>query len=322
MNIAVLDDYQNMVRSFPCMAKLSSHAVTIWQDHTKDVDVLAERLKDTEALVLLRERTPIPAALIERLDRLKLITINGPYPHVDVAACTRRGVLLCSGHARTSFATAELTWGLILCAMRHIPEEIARLKNGEWQKTVGRGLRGRTLGIFGYGKIGAQVAGFGKAFGMRVLVWSRERGRASAKADGFTVASSQQDLFRTADVVTMHIRLTPDTRGIVTRDDLALMKDDAVFVNTSREGLVEKDALVAALREGRPGSAAVDVYENEPVLGGNHPLLALDNAICTPHLGYMERDQMASYFDAQFERILAFERGTPVDVVNPEAQHA
>jgi D-3-phosphoglycerate dehydrogenase len=319
MNVAILDDYQDMVRGFSCLKKLAGHHVTIWNDHTSNVDILAQRLKDVEALVLLRERTPIPGALIDRLDKLKLITQNGPYPHIDVAACSRRGVLICAGHARTSYATAELTWGLIICAMRHIPQEIARLKSGGWQRTLGTGLRGRTLGLFGYGKIGTQVAGYGKAFGMRVLVWSRERGRTAALADGYAAASSKQNLFEESDVLSMHIRLTPETQNIVSAQDLASMKPASVFVNTSRDGLVKKEALANALRAGRPGRAAVDVYGEEP-LAADYPLLALDNAICTPHLGYTEHDQMESYFDAQFERILAFERGETEDVVNPEAR--
>lgn len=320
MNIAVLDDYQDMVRTFPCFRKLAGHHVAIWNDHSEDIDVLAGRLRDTEALVLLRERTAIPAALIERLEALKIVSLNGPYPHIDVAACTRHGVLLCAGHARTSLATAELTWGLILCSMRHIPQEVARLKSGGWQRTLGTGLRGRTLGVFGYGRIGSQVAAYGRAFGMRVMVWSRERGLAAAQADGYERAAGKRALFEAADVLSMHIRLTPETRRIVGAGEFALMKPEAVFVNTSRAALVEEDALVAALRAGRPGRAAVDVFEEEPV-DRNHPLLGMDNVVCTPHLGYTERDQMESYFDAQFERILAFERGAPVDVVNPEARH-
>lgn len=307
-----------MVRGFPCFAKLVSHKITVWNDHTKDVETLAKRLADTEALVLLRERTPIPGALIERLPKLRLITQNGPYPHIDIEACNRHGILVCAGHARKSYATAELTWGLILCAMRNIPQEIARLKTGHWQSTVGTGLRGRTLGLYGYGQIGIQVASFGKAFDMQVRIWARERGRAAAQADGFEVATSALDLFQSADVLSMHIRLTAETRGIVGTRELAAMKPDAVFVNTSRDALVAPDALAAALRAGRPGRAAVDVYAHEPV-SSNEPLLAMDNAICTPHLGYMERDQMASYFDGQFERILAWMCGAPVDIVNPEA---
>ena len=317
MNIAILDDSLNVVRSLSCFARVQDRNVTVWSDHTEDTDGLAERLKETEALVLLRERTPIRAPLIARLPRLRMITLNGPYPHIDVAACTRHGVKVCAGPPRPSPATAELTWGLILAAMRRIPQEMARLKSGQWQGSVGTGLRGRTLGVYGYGRIGRQVAGFGKAFGMRVLVWSRERGLASAQADGHAAAPSKQALFEDADVLCMHVRLLPETRGMVTAADLARMKPAAVFVNTSRAELVEPHALVDALRAGRPGAAAVDVFEQEPVVDTTLPLLNMDNVVCTPHLGYVERDQLDRYFNDQFERVFAFERGSAIDVVNP-----
>ena len=319
MNIALLDDVLDVFETLPCVAefmKRGDHRLSLWKDHTKDVDTLAERLRDAQALVLLRERTPVPAALIERLPRLRVITLNGPYPHVDVAACTRHGVLLCAGAAQPSYATAELTWGLAIAAMRRIPQEAARLKSGAWQGSVGTGLRGRTLGVLGYGTIGRQVAGFGRAFGMNVLVWSRERGLAAARADGLDAAASQEALFESADLVTLHVRLTSETRGLVTAADLARMKPDATLVNTSRAALIEPGALVDALRAGRPGAAAVDVYEREPVIDG-HPLIEMENVVCTPHLGYVERDQLDRYYGAQLARVLAFERGEPVDVVNP-----
>jgi D-3-phosphoglycerate dehydrogenase len=321
MNIAIMDDYLDVVptlASFAGFSKLGGHRVTVWKDHTQDVEALAERLRDTDALILLRERTPVTSVLLERLPRLKLITQNGPYPHVDVAACTRHGVLLCAGKPRPSSATAELTWGLIIAAMRRIPQEMARLKRGEWQGSLGTGLRGRVLGVFGYGTIGRQVAGFGRAFGMKVMIWSREKGLVAARADGFDAASSQAVLFGEADVVSLHVRLTAETRGIVTAGDLARMKPTALLVNTSRAALVEEGALVRALRAGRPGTAAVDVYEQEPLVDRDHPLLKLDNVVCTPHLGYVERDQLDRYFGDQFQRVLAFERGEPVDAVNPE----
>lgn len=318
MNITILDDYANMVRGFPCFAKLDGHHFDIWNDHVTDDDLLAERLSDTEALVLLRERTPISAALIERLPKLKLITQNGPYPHIDIEACTRQGILVCAGHARKSDATAELTWGLILCAMRSIPQEMARLKAGGWQQTVGTGLRGRTLGLYGFGQIGSQLAQFGKAFGMNVLVWARERGLAAAARSGFATASTAMALFESSDVLSLHIRLSAETRAIIGARELARMKPDALLVNTSRAGIIAPGALEQALRAGRPGRAAVDVYETEPV-PPDHPLISMENVICTPHLGYMERDQMSSYYDAQFERILAFARGEFRDAVNPGA---
>lgn len=323
MNVALLDDSLGVVATLPAFeafARLDRYRVTVWRDHTKDVDALSERLRDTDALVLLRERTPIRAALLERLPRLKLITLNGPYPHVDVAACTRRGVVLCAGKPRPSSATAELTWGLILAATRRIPQEMKRLQEGHWQSTVGTGLRGRTLGIVGYGTIGRQVAGFGRAFGMRVVVWSREKGLAAARADGHEIARSREALFEDADVVSLHLRLVAETRGTVRPSDLARMKPTALLVNTSRDALVEPGALVAALRAGRPSAAAVDVFESEPVVDPGHPLLDMENVVCTPHLGYVERDQLDRYYADQFRRVQAFDRGEPIDVANPEAR--
>jgi len=319
LRVTVLDDYVDVVRTLRCFQRMNAHDVVIWNDCVKEVDRLAERLHDTEALVLLRERTRIPADLVARLPQLKMITLNGPYPHIDVYACTARGIVVCSEHARTSYATAELTWGLIIATMRHIPQQMAQLKSGGWQTRVGTGLRGRTLGVYGYGRIGKQIAGFGKAFGMRVLVWSRERGLADARADGYEAAATRQALFEEADVLTMHVRLLPETRGLVTAEDLARMKPTAVFVNTSRAGLVAPHALASALRAGRPGSAAIDVYEEEPVFDASHELLALDNVVCTPHLGYVERDQLENYFSDQFDRVLAYAAGTPRGVVNPQA---
>ncbi|MBI2296772.1 MAG: D-2-hydroxyacid dehydrogenase family protein [Betaproteobacteria bacterium] len=320
MNITILDDYQNAVRHLACFAKLAGHDVTIWNDHTKDADMLAERLKETEALVLIRERTPIRAPLIERLSRLKLISQRSVYPHIDVETCTRRGIIVSSDmHPdRPSFATAELTWGLVIAAMRCIPQEVAALKGGRWQSTLGTALRGRTLGIFGYGRIGSVVAGYGKAFGMKVLVWGRTSSLARARADGFTAAASKQALFEQSDVLSLHLRFIDATRNSVTSGDLARMKPTALLVNTSRAGLIEPGALAAALKAGRPGMAAVDVYEEEPVLGAKHPLLALDNVVCTPHLGYVERDGYESAFGIIFDQVLAYAAGKPINVVNPE----
>ena len=321
MNITVLDDYQNIVRSLEAFKKVEGHNVTVWNDHTKDNDVLAERLKDTEALVLIRERTPIRAALIERLPKLKLISQRSVYPHIDVDALTRRGIVLSSDQhpGKPSFATAELTWGLMIAALRHIPQEMAALKAGRWQSTVGTGLRGRNLGIFGYGRIGATVAGYGRAFGMNVAVWGREGSLQRASADGHAAAPSREAFFESADVVSLHLRLTSETRGIVTAEDLARMKPTSLIVNTSRAGLIAPGALVDALRKGRPGMAAVDVYEEEPVIGGTHPLLQMDNVVCTPHLGYVERDGYETSFASTFGQILAFAAGKPINVINPEA---
>ncbi|HYL37932.1 MAG TPA: D-2-hydroxyacid dehydrogenase family protein [Bryobacteraceae bacterium] len=321
MNIAVLDDYLDTVRTLACFRKLDGHNVTIWKNHTKDVDVLAERLKDTEALAVIRERTPIRAPLIERLDRLRIVSNVSVYPHIDVDACTRRGVIVSSDlmPASPSYATAELTWGLILASMRRIPQEMAALRAGRWQAgSIGLGLRGKTLGIYGYGKLGGVVAGYGKAFGMKVLVWGRESTIAKARAAGYATASSKQEFFEQSDVLSLLVRLVNETRGIVTAADLARMKPTALLVNTARAGLIEPGALVAALRAGRPAMAAVDVYEDEPVLNANHPLLALDNVVCTPHLGYVERDGLERIVGGVFDQILAYAGGQPINVVNPQ----
>ncbi|MGZ5145847.1 MAG: D-2-hydroxyacid dehydrogenase family protein [Burkholderiales bacterium] len=321
MKITILDDYQNVVRTLDAFKKLEGHDVTIWNDHTKDNDVLAERLKDTEALVLIRERTPIRAALIERLPKLRIVSQRSVYPHIDLDALTKRGIVLCSDMhpGKPSFATAELTWGLVLAAMRRIPQEVAALKAGRWQSSVGVGLRGRNLGIFGYGRIGGAVAGYGRAFGMNVSVWGREGSLQRARADGYVAAASREAFFEQSDVVSLHLRLTPETRGIVTAEDLARMKRSALIVNTSRAGLIAPGALVEALRKGRPGMAAVDVYEEEPVLNANHPLLQMDNVVATPHLGYVERDGYESQFNSSLGQIVAFAAGKPINVINPEA---
>jgi D-3-phosphoglycerate dehydrogenase len=322
MKIAILDDYQDTVRTLACFEKFaaSGHEITIWNDHTKDVEVLAERLKNVDAITLLRERTPIRAALLERLDALRLISQVSVYPHVDVAACTRRGVILSSfmGAGTPSYATAELTWGLVLAAVRRIPQEAAALKAGKWQAyPIGTGLRGKTLGIYGYGRIGGVIAGYGKAFGMDVIAWGREGSLERARAEGVAVAPSRQALFERSDVLSVHVRLIDETRGLITAEDLALMKPTALIVNTSRAGLIAPGALAAALRAGRPGSAAVDVFEEEPADAG-YPLLALDNAVCTPHLGYVERSGLENMFTMMFHQIDAYAKGAPINVVNPE----
>ena len=317
MKIIIPDDYQDAVRSLDSFARLSGHQVTVYHDTVKETDQLAERFHDAEALVLIRERTAISAALIARLPQLRFISQTGRSAnHIDLAACTRHGILV-SGGGGSPYATAELTWGLILAATRHIPHEVQRLKAGHWQSTLGIGLRGRTLGIFGYGKIGSLVAGYGRAFGMQVLVWGREGSLARAQADSFATVSSQEALFREADVLSLHITLKPETRGIVTAADLALMKPSALLVNTSRAGLIEPGVLEAALRAGRPGMAAVDVYEVEPVT--DHPLLHLENAICTPHIGFVEKDGYETFFSPAFDNLLAFAAGTPTNLLNPEA---
>jgi D-3-phosphoglycerate dehydrogenase len=318
MNITILDDYFDTLRTLPCFRKLASHQVTIWNDHVQDADALADRLKDTEALVLIRERTKIQAPLLDRLDKLKLISQRSVYPHIDIEACTRNGVIVSSGqHAGSpSYATAELTWGLILAAMRQIPQQAASLRAGHWQMGVGSTIRDKTLGIYGYGRIGSTVAGIGKAFGMRVLVWAREASLAAARADGFAIAPTREAFFDEADIISLHMRLVPATRGIVTAGDLARMKPTALLVNTSRAPLIEPGALVDALRAGRPGMAAVDVYEEEPVT--QHPLLEMDNVLCTPHIGYVTREEYELQFDEIFDQITAYAAGKPTNVVNPE----
>jgi D-3-phosphoglycerate dehydrogenase len=316
MKIVIPDDYQDAVRTLACFSKLDGHEVTVYHDSVTDVDALAERFQEAEALVLIRERTAIGEALLERLPKLKVIAQTGRgMPHIDLAACTRHGVLVTSGGGSAT-ATAELTWALVLAATRHIPQEVASMKAGCWQSRLGVGLSGRTLGIFGYGKIGSVVAGYGRAFGMKVVVWGREGSLTRAQADGYETVGSQAELFERADVLSLHIKLTKETRGMVTAGDLARMKPTALLVNTSRADLIEAGALEAALKAGRPGWAAVDVYESEPVV--DHPLLHLENALCTPHIGYVEKDSYELYFGSAFDHLLAYIAGQPVDVANPE----
>ncbi|MFI5001472.1 MAG: D-2-hydroxyacid dehydrogenase family protein [Reyranellales bacterium] len=319
MKIAILDDYFDTLRTLPCFAKLAGHAVTVWNDHLQDTDRLAERLKDTEVLVLFRERTQIRRPLLEGLPRLRLISQRSVYPHIDIEACTRLGIVVSSyQHPGTpSYAAAELTWGLVLAAMRQIPQQMAALQAGKWQSGVGTSLRGKTLGVYGYGRIGATVAGYGRAFGMKVLVWAREATRAQAAADGHATAPSKTAIFEQCDVLSLHMRLVEATRGIVTAADLARMKATSLLVNTSRAPLIAPDALVAALRAGRPGMAAVDVFEDEPVFDPKHPLLTMPNVICTPHIGYVSRDEYEVQFSDIFDQVVSYAAGTPTNVVNP-----
>jgi D-3-phosphoglycerate dehydrogenase / 2-oxoglutarate reductase len=319
MKISILDDYHDTVRTLPCFTKLRGHDVTIWNDHVQDIDALAARLKDTEALVLIRERTQIRAPLIARLAKLRLISQRSVYPHIDIDACTQRGVVVSSSqHPGTpSYATAELTWALILASARAIPRQMMSLKAGRWQTGVGTTVRGKTLGIFGYGRIASVVAGYGKAFGMEVVIWAREASRERARADGYLTAASKAEFFERCDVITLHMRLVDATRGIVTAADLARMKPTATIVNTSRAPLIEPGALVDALRRGRPGFAAIDVYEQEPLRDVDHPLFGMDNVVCTPHLGYVTREEYELQFTDIFDQILAYEEGSPINVVNP-----
>ena len=320
MKVSILDDYFDTLRTLQCFRKLDGYEVTIWNDHVQDIDTLATRLKDTDVLVLIRERTQIREALLERLDALRLISQRSVYPHIDIEACTRRGVIVSSDqHAGSpSYATAELTWGLIIAAMRQIPQQMFALRAGTWQIGVGNSLRGKTLGIYGYGRIGATVAGYGKAFGMNVLVWAREPSLERALSDGYSVATSRRAFFESCDVLSLHMRLVKETRGIVTTEDLSYMKPTALLVNTSRAPLIEAGALVQALRAGRPGMAAIDVYEDEPLRDPDHPLLKMDNVVCTPHIGYVTRDEYEIQFSDIFDQINAYAAGNPINVVNPK----
>lgn len=310
MKIVIPDDYQNAVPTLAAFAKLDGHEVKVFHDTVSNLDTLAERFAGAEALVLIRERTSITEALLARLPELKVISqTGGGIAHIDQAACQRHGVTVLAGTG-SPHAAAELTWGLVLAAMRHIPEEVANLKAGRWQRTLGTGLKGRTLGIFGYGKIGRLVAGYGQAFGMEVLVWGRAGTRQRAAESGLEVAESQQALFERADVLSLHLRLNDETQGIVTARHLAAMKPTALLVNTSRAPLIAAGALETALRHGRPGQAAVDVFEQEPVI--THPLLELPNLLATPHLGYVEKDSYELYFGDAFDNLLAFDAGQPI----------
>ena len=321
MKVAILDDYHDTLRTLECFRKLDGLDVRVWNDHEQDTARLAGRLKDAEVLVLIRERTQIRAELLERLPKLRLISQRSVYPHIDVEACTRLGIIVSSNmHPGTpSYATAELTWALILCAMREIPQQVEALKKGSWQAGFGNTVRGKVLGVYGYGRIGQVVAGYGKAFGMKVHVWGRSQAHAKAVADGYVGASSKEAFFAECDVITLHMRLVDATRGIVTAADLARMKPASLLVNTSRAGLVEKDALVSALRAGRPGRAAIDVYEEEPITDGKHPLLSMPNVVCTPHIGYVSREEYELQFADIFDQILAYRAGKPINVVNPQA---
>ena len=320
MKIAVIDDYQDAFRKLQCFPRLKGHDVIVYHDTEKDPARLAERLKDADAVLLTQQRSPFPRAVVESLPKLTLISQTGRNAgHIDVVACTEKGVVVSAGGAGNPSPTAELTWGLILSALRHIPHEVERLKQGQWQSTVGTGVSGKTLGIYAFGKIGSLVAKVGKAFGMNVVCWGREGSTARAREAGFEVAASREAFFESADVLCIHLPLNKETRGIVTAADLARMKPTALFVNTSRAPIIAAGALVEALKKGRPGFAAVDVYEEEPVLGASHPLIKMDNVICTPHLGYVEQRTYEAYFGTAVDQILAFAAGKPINVLNPEA---
>jgi len=322
MKVHILDDWFDTLRTLPSFAKLDGHDVTVWTDHTEDIDTLAERLAEAEALVLFRERTAITGALLDRLPKLQLISQRSVYPHVDVEGCTRNGVLLCSkmGGGGFSVAAAELTFALILASARQIPQQMASLKAGNWQLGVGQSLSGRRLGLYGYGKIAGQVAKYARAFGMEVVWWASEDGRARARADGETVADSREAFFADSDFVSAHVRLKPETRGLITAADLDAMKPTASFINTSRAGLVEPGALLAALQAGRPGRVAVDVFETEPLTDPDDPLINHPNFIGTPHIGFVTEDELDTQFADIYDQIVAFAAGEPIHMINPEGQ--
>jgi D-3-phosphoglycerate dehydrogenase len=330
MNIVILDDYQDAVRKLACANKLDAYSAKVYTNTVKGIGQLSVRLKDADVIVLIRERTHINRQLIEKLPKLKMIAQTGRIgSHVDVGACTERGIAVSEG-AGSPTAPAELTWALIMAAVRRLPHYISHLKHGAWQQAglksasmppnfgIGTVLKGKTLGIWSYGKIGQLLATYGRAFGMRVVVWGREASRERAQADGFEVANSKQEFFEQCDVLSLHLRLHGDTRGIVKLDDLSRMKPSALLVNTSRAELIEPEALIAALNRGRPGLAAIDVFESEPILQG-HALLRLENCICTPHIGYVEQDSYEMYFSAAFDNVINFIKGTPTNIVNPGA---
>jgi len=320
MKIAILDDYHDSARSTRAFAALENHDVTVWTDHTENTETLAARLKDIEALILIRERTTVTSELLSRLPALKMISQRGPFPHIDVAACTARRVLLSAReYVEPSIATAELAWALILMAMRDLPRNMASLKAGKWQACVGTGIKDRTLGIFGYGRIGALVAQYGKAFGARNLIWGREGSMSRARRDKLEVAISRRQFFAESDIVTLHLPLNSFTQGIVTAEDLSSMKPTAVLVNTSRAKLIAEGCLIQALNGGRPGRFALDVFESEPLLDAGHPLLNDDRVICTPHIGYVEKDSMESQFHELFSQVKAYSSGHPINVINPDA---
>ncbi len=330
MNIIILDDYQDAVRKLKCASKLDGLSAKVFTNSVKGIGQLSVRLRDVEVLVLIRERSAFPKALLEKLPKLRLICQTGPVgQHIDLETCTRLGIAVADGGISPT-APAELTWALVMAAMRRLPQYIGNLKHGAWQQSglkassmptnfsLGMVLKGKTLGIWGYGRVGQLVAGYGKAFGMHVTVWGSEAARTRAKADGFIPAPSRDAFFEASDVLSLHLQLSEETRGIVKADDLSRMKPTALLVNTSRAELMEENALVSALNRGRPGMAAIDVFESEPILQG-HPLLRLENAVCTPHIGYVEQDSYEQYFNAAFDNLLNFINGTPTNIVNPEA---
>ncbi|MEO8152286.1 MAG: D-2-hydroxyacid dehydrogenase family protein [Rhizobacter sp.] len=330
MNIIILDDYQDAVRKLKCATRLEHLNAKVFTNTVKGIGQLSVRLRDAEVLVLIRERTQFPRQLLEKLPKLKLLAQTGRVgPHIDVDTCTRLGIAVAEG-VGSPIAPAELTWALIMASMRRLPQYVGNLKHGAWQQSglkaasmpgnfgIGMVLKGKTLGVWGFGRIGEMVAGYGRAFGMNVLVWGSEASRARARAEGHTPAESREAFFEASDVLTLHLRLADTTRSLVKLEDLSRMKPTSLLVNTSRAELIEEGALVSALNRGHPGMAAVDVFETEPILQG-HPLLRLENAVCTPHIGYVEQDSYELYFGAAFDNVVNFVNGNPTGIVNPAA---
>ncbi len=316
MHIVISDDYQDCIRQLTCFQKLKGHTVKIYNDTVSTTDALVERYKDADAIVLIRERTVITKELLERLPKLKVISQTGKMAsHVDLEACKARGIVVMDGRG-SGAATAELNMLLILAALRRLVEEVVRLKDGQWQGYLGDQLSGKVLGVYGFGRIGKQVCHLGKAFGAKPLVWGRQSSLKKAQEDGFAVADSKETFFSTSDIVCLQLRLNEETRHIVTAQDLGLMKPTSLLVNASRAELIEFGALEAGLIKGRPAYAAVDTYESEPVLGADHPLLHLPNCLCTPHIGFVERDNYEAYFGIAFDNINAYAAGSPQNGVS------
>ena len=330
MNVVILDDYQDAVRKLACASKLDAFHAKVYTNTIKGVGQLSVRLREADILVLIHARTSISRQLLEKLPRLKLIVHTGSSSeHIDIAACTERQIAVAAG-SKCPESAAELTWALLMAASRRLPQYTANLRHGVWQQSglkaasmppnfcMGTRLNGKTLGLWGFGSVGQMVATYGHAFGMRVLIWGSEHSRQRAADAGFAVAANKEQLFSESDFLSLHLRLLADTRGLITLSDLCLMKPTAVLINTSHAELLQTDVLVTALNRGRPGMAAIDVLDSEPVLPGN-TLLRLENCLCTPHIGHVEREAYEHDFNEAFDSILAFIAGQPVNLVNPQA---
>ena len=319
MKVHILDDWFDTLRTLPCFSKLAGHDVTIWNDHCLDEDLLAHRIQDADALGLFRERTQVTASLISKLPNLKLISQRSVYPHIDIDACTNSKIMVCSNmHSGTpSFAAAEHTWALIMAAIKQLPQQMKSLREGNWQMGVGRTLQGRTIGLYGYGRIGKAVANYARAFGMNVIWWGSDDGRERAKEAGETVARTREDFFSAPDVISIHVRLKPSTKHIITSSDFAHMREDSIFVNTSRAGLIENGAMLDAINQGRPKMAGLDVFDIEPITCANDPLVSHPNVIATPHIGFVTEDELDLQFSDIFDQIVAYANGEPINVINP-----